>query len=82
MSYFLNLFKLSSLITDINRSDIGTRETERYCEQRAIEILERFPDNRAVAVAYSKGILATDEVPEVKNVYEHLYDKLKRKVIR
>ena len=64
----------------INRSDIGNRDTERYCEQRSVNILERFPDNRAVAEAYSKGILAADALPEVKNVYERLYNKLKRKI--
>ncbi|MFC1509243.1 ATP-binding protein [Candidatus Omnitrophota bacterium] len=64
----------------INRSDIGNQETERYCEQRSIEILEQFPDNRAVAEAYSKGELASDALPEVRELYESLYDKLKRKI--
>ena len=64
----------------INRADIGTSETERYCEQRSVEILEQFPDNRAVAEAYSKGELASDALPEVRELYESLYDTLKRKI--
>ncbi len=41
----------------INRSDIGTRDAERYCDKYAIPILGRIPDDRRVAEAYSKGAL-------------------------
>jgi MinD superfamily P-loop ATPase len=41
----------------INRADIGTRETERYCEKNAISILGKIPDDRSVAEAYSRGEL-------------------------
>jgi MinD superfamily P-loop ATPase len=64
----------------INRSDIGDNETERYCEQRRIDILARFPDNRAVAESYSTGMLAAETIPEVRDVFEELYSDLKRKI--
>jgi MinD superfamily P-loop ATPase len=66
----------------INRSDIGNLETEQYCGRRSIKIIGRFPDSRTVAEAYSRGILASDAFPEVRKVYEHLYDDLKSEAMR
>ena len=63
----------------INRSDIGTQDTERYCRQRQIDILAELNDNRAIAEAYSTGRLASGTLPEVRTLFERLYDDLKRK---
>jgi len=63
----------------VNRSDIGTGDTERFCSSRHIDILARFPDDRAVAEAYSRGEIASEALPEVRNLYERLYDDLSRK---
>ena len=63
----------------INRADIGTRDTERYCEQRHIDIVGRLDDNRAIAESYSNGVLASKNMPEIRSLYEDLYTTLKRK---
>lgn len=41
----------------INRCDIGTRDTEKYCERNAIPVLGRIPDDRMIAESYSRGEL-------------------------
>jgi MinD superfamily P-loop ATPase len=39
----------------INRCDIGTRDTEKYCEKNAIPVLGKIPDDRMIAESYSRG---------------------------
>ena len=65
----------------INRADIGNRDTERYCEQRHIDILAKLHDNRTIAETYSMGKLASKSLPEVCNLFESLYEDLKRKTL-
>ncbi len=47
----------------INRADIGTQDTERYCTRHAIPVLGRIPDDRQVAEAYSRGALLETLLP-------------------
>jgi MinD superfamily P-loop ATPase len=47
----------------INRADVGDDQTPAYCRGQGIEILAEIPDDRRVAEAYSRGILACDAVP-------------------
>jgi MinD superfamily P-loop ATPase len=47
----------------INRADVGDGETSAYCRAQGIEILAEIPDDRRVAEAYSRGILACEAVP-------------------
>jgi len=63
----------------INRSDVGTLDTEKYCRQRHIDILAKLSDNRAIAEAYSTGKLASKTLPEVRTLFERFYDDLKRR---
>jgi len=65
----------------VNRADIGTGETRRFCNQRHIDILASFPDNRAIAEAFSRGIVASEVLPEVHEIYELLYERILRKVV-
>jgi MinD superfamily P-loop ATPase len=58
----------------INRADIGTSDTEKYCEKNAIPILGRIPDDRRVAVAYSRG--------ELLDILLSLYGNVLRDVLQ
>ncbi len=64
----------------INRSDIGTQDTLKYCEMRRIPVLSSLPDDRRIAEAYSNGILAAETFPEIRELFTTLYSELKRKV--
>lgn len=61
----------------INRDGSGDDKVDKYCEAEQIEILARVPDDRRVAVAYSKGIAAVKLMPEYKRLFAALYDKIK-----
>ena len=46
----------------INRSGMGNGETGDYCRRRQIEVLAEIPEDRRVAEAYSRGLLASETV--------------------
>jgi len=56
----------------INRADVGDRKVQEYCRREWIEILAEIPDDRRVAEAYSKGLLACEAVPEFRRSLEEL----------
>lgn len=65
----------------INRSTTGDRNVWNYCKDENIPILMEIPDDRDIAVAYSKGILMVDAIPEYRKEFEMLIDKLKMREI-
>ena len=64
----------------VNRSTTGDREVWRYCEAESIPVLLEIPDDREIAVAYSRGELISDSLPQYRGHFETLYEKLKNKM--
>jgi MinD superfamily P-loop ATPase len=60
----------------LNRAGIGDRKVQAYCRDAGIEILTEIPEDRRVAEAYSKGILACEAVPEFRRRLEELLFRL------
>jgi len=56
----------------INRADLGDDKTTSYCRAEKIELLEEIPDDRRIAEAYSRGIMACDALPEYQTRFEKL----------
>jgi MinD superfamily P-loop ATPase len=56
----------------INRARFGDNETHKYCRRQGVEILAEIPDDRRVAEAYSRGILACEAVPEFRAAMQDL----------
>ena len=50
----------------INRADAGDYRVRTYCDRNRIPVLAEIPDDRAVAVAYSRGQLPVDVVPSFR----------------
>ncbi len=61
----------------INRSDIGTDDTVKYCTKNHIPVVLSIPDDRRIAEAYSRGILAVEAIPEFLDRFSALYAELK-----
>ncbi|SLM29711.1 MinD2 [Desulfamplus magnetovallimortis] len=49
---------------------------DEYAEKEGIEILQKFPFSREAARVSSKGLLLVDEMPEMKKLFQELYDKI------
>jgi MinD superfamily P-loop ATPase len=60
----------------INRADIGTRDTERYCKKNAVSILGKIPDDRRVAEAYSRGELIDTLLPIHGEVFQSVLKEI------
>ena len=60
----------------INRADVGDERTVEYAGQENIPILMEIPDKRAIAEAYSNGILMVDALPEMKEKFQALYENV------
>ncbi|MCC7174098.1 MAG: ATP-binding protein [Bryobacterales bacterium] len=60
------------LAVAVNRARFGDNETHKYCRRQGIEILVEIPDDRRVAEAYSRGILACEAAPEFRATMREL----------
>jgi len=60
----------------INRSDLGDSKVTEYAREENIPILMEIPFSRKIAEAYSRGSLMVDALPEWKEKFINLYDKI------
>jgi MinD superfamily P-loop ATPase len=62
----------------INRSDLGNKETDKYCDRENIPVLMRIPFKKDIAKAYSKGLLLVKEFPKYKNGFLKMHERIKK----
>ena len=60
----------------INRAGMGDRETNAFCRQNRLAVLEEIPDDRRIAEAYSRGELAAEAIDEYGTLFEGLLEKV------
>ena len=60
----------------INRSDVGDDEVRTYCNRENISLLLELPDDRRIAEAYSRGTMAVEALPDLKDRFAQLWDDL------
>ncbi len=60
----------------INRSDIGDDQVRIYAEQEDVPILMEIPFDRRIAEAYSRGEMLVDVIPEWKEKFTGLYQRI------
>jgi len=60
----------------INRWGLGDDRVEEYCRREQIPILTRIPDDRDIAVLYSKGELLIEVSESMRKIYNDLIDRL------
>jgi MinD superfamily P-loop ATPase len=61
----------------INRSDPGDEKVKEYADQENLPILMEIPFDRQIAEAYSRGDMVVDVMPEWKEKFLELYQKIK-----
>jgi MinD superfamily P-loop ATPase len=62
----------------VNRADMGDDKVFEYCKAEGIDILLEIPDDRRIAEAYSRGLLAVEALPEYGSAFEGLLAMLQR----
>jgi len=64
----------------INRTGIGDARVHDYCRAQDIPILLEIPDDRRIAEAYSRGIAVIDAVPEMREHFLNLFNKIRQTI--
>jgi MinD superfamily P-loop ATPase len=62
----------------INRSDVGDEKVKAYAVDENLPILMEIPFDRRIAEAYSRGDMIVDVMPEWKEKFQELYEKIKK----
>lgn len=60
----------------VNRSDLGDKKTDLYCDKENIPILMRIPFKKEIAMAYSKGEPIVKAFPGYKKEFTRLYKSI------
>jgi MinD superfamily P-loop ATPase len=63
----------------INRSEQENCIIDEYCDQENIEVLMRIPLNKRIAELYSDGIPFVEEMPEWKERFTNLFERIVNK---
>ena len=61
----------------INRSDLGDSSVKEFAEKEKIPLLMEIPFDRQIAEFYSRGELIVENIPEWKEKFFELYQKIK-----
>jgi len=64
----------------LNRAGVGDSKTEEYCQKENIPILLTIPLTTEIASLYSRGIPLTEGIPEWRERFVELFDKVKERV--
>jgi len=65
----------------VNRVGIGDDRVHRYCKDEGIEILQEIPDDRKIAQAYSRGMLACEVSQDYRKLFEQLLDRINNNML-
>ena len=61
----------------INRDGVGDQGVEEYCAAEDIPILMRLPIDRRIAIAYSEGTTIVEALPEYRERFAALWERMK-----
>ncbi|MGO8683172.1 MAG: P-loop NTPase [Thermoleophilia bacterium] len=60
----------------INRAGTGDGEVARYCREQSLPVVLELPDERAIAEASTRGVLAVDALPELAVAFRETWRQL------
>ncbi len=64
----------------VNRDGIGDDKVYSYCKKEKIPVIMKIPNNKKIAGLYSNGIAFANEMPDWKNQFKNLFEKIKGEV--
>jgi MinD superfamily P-loop ATPase len=60
----------------VNRAEYLDGALKDYCASEQLDIIGEIPDERRIAESYSRGELAIDQFPELKEIFGQIADKI------
>ena len=64
----------------VNRSDPNEQMISQYCQDENIDIIFELPDDRRIAETYSVGKIIVDALPEYKENFRLLYERVLKRI--
>ncbi|MDN5363482.1 MAG: hypothetical protein PWQ91_543 [Eubacteriales bacterium] len=64
----------------INRAGTGNDKVEKYLQEQGIPLLMKIPFDRRYAACYARGRLLVEEFPEIKQLFDNLWNAIERQV--
>ena len=64
----------------VNRMGSGDDRVQKYCTEHGVQLLMEIPQSQEIASLYSKGIPFVTEMPEWKERFVQLYNRIEREV--
>ena len=64
----------------INRSDVGDDRVKKFAMEAGLPVLMEIPFDRRIAEAYSRGEMIVEVMPEWRNRFSKLYDRIREVV--
>jgi len=64
----------------VNRIGMGDNRVHEFCREKGISLLMDIPDDRRIAEAYSRGSIVIDVLPEYRNLFLQLLDKIQERL--
>lgn len=64
----------------INRAGLGDQSVYQYLREKNLPLLMEIPFDKRIAEAYSKGKLITVELPEYRQAFAELYQKVEQQI--
>ena len=66
----------------VNRDGVGDSGVDDYCAAEGVPILMRIPLDRRIAEAYSEGVPMVQALPEYRQKFITLYERIRQEVTR
>jgi len=60
----------------INQADLGDQKVKKYCQRENIPILGELAHDRRIAEVYSRGEIVVEELPEYRDLFLALFQKI------
>jgi len=60
----------------INQEDLGDGKLREYCQRENIPVLGGLPHDRRIAEVYSRGEIVVEELPEYRDLFLALFQKI------
>jgi len=64
----------------INRAGLGNDDVKTYAQKENLPILMEIPFDKKIAQIYSKGLMVVNEMPEYKEKFQGLFEKISKLV--
>ncbi len=65
----------------VNRADYINDDLKTYCKEAELDVIGQIPDDRQIAECYSDGDLVVDELPQYRDLFNDIADRILQRAV-